>query len=441
MRGKRRSRRQKKVRGLVPELRNFGARLVKLRKARGWTQEEVARKLYVSPQAVSKWENESSYPEITLLPRIANIFNVGVEHLFGSAENGFEFPNSCEGLNLAYSRGNAAVYSDKQYVSAEDGVVRFSDGSQVDLGTLTVKHVGGGRIELRFADEDFDWEEEDDWDDDDDDDCDEDEDDEDEDDEDQDQDSREYSFTQKFRGLAVYADYSGSYRISLSGGDITTVRAEGDRHAFESFRAEDENGVLTCRVKNRRAGDVNLDVEIKMARGWYESLTLNITGAVDIDCDMPFREAAFAISGSGDINMNEDIGEASVKISGSGDICLRSVNGPLTVKISGSGDVSCDKANGADVQISGSGDIKIGKIENSFKADISGSGDVDIKSGEVESFEVTIGGCGEVKAENVTAQNADIFVESDGEVTLGRVVRESKVRAGKDAEVRILKRG
>lgn len=55
----------------------------RLRTERGITQLQLARELNVSPQAVSRWENGSTYPDITLLPEIANFFGVSADLLLG----------------------------------------------------------------------------------------------------------------------------------------------------------------------------------------------------------------------------------------------------------------------------------------------------------------------------------------------------------------------
>ena len=62
-------------------IKNFGSKLSELRKRKGYTQEELADILGVSAQAVSKWENDLSYPDITLLPEIAQLFNVSLDEL------------------------------------------------------------------------------------------------------------------------------------------------------------------------------------------------------------------------------------------------------------------------------------------------------------------------------------------------------------------------
>ena len=65
---------------------SIGKRIMTLRKAAGMTQEQLAEKLGVTPQAVSKWENEVSCPDISLLPRIAEIFEVSTDSLLGRAD-------------------------------------------------------------------------------------------------------------------------------------------------------------------------------------------------------------------------------------------------------------------------------------------------------------------------------------------------------------------
>jgi transcriptional regulator with XRE-family HTH domain len=62
---------------------SLGTRIVELRKKRKWTQEELAKKLAVSAQAVSKWENDSSMPDIDLIVKIAEIFEVSTDYLLG----------------------------------------------------------------------------------------------------------------------------------------------------------------------------------------------------------------------------------------------------------------------------------------------------------------------------------------------------------------------
>lgn len=59
----------------------LGKRIAALRREKGMTQEELAEKLGVSPQAVSKWENGQSCPDISLLPKLAATFGVTTDLL------------------------------------------------------------------------------------------------------------------------------------------------------------------------------------------------------------------------------------------------------------------------------------------------------------------------------------------------------------------------
>ncbi len=60
----------------------LGRKIRELRKARNISQEVLAQFLGVSFQAVSKWENETAMPDITLIPAIASFFDIATDDLF-----------------------------------------------------------------------------------------------------------------------------------------------------------------------------------------------------------------------------------------------------------------------------------------------------------------------------------------------------------------------
>jgi len=62
---------------------NINKNLINLRKLHNLTQDEVAQKLGVTNQAVSKWESGACCPDIALLPEIASLFDVSIDTLFG----------------------------------------------------------------------------------------------------------------------------------------------------------------------------------------------------------------------------------------------------------------------------------------------------------------------------------------------------------------------
>lgn len=61
----------------------LGKRIAANRKKLGLTQDALAEQLGVTAQAVSKWENNQSYPDITMLPKLAEIFDVTTDELLG----------------------------------------------------------------------------------------------------------------------------------------------------------------------------------------------------------------------------------------------------------------------------------------------------------------------------------------------------------------------
>lgn len=80
-------------------LQNLATNICSLRKGQGLTQEALADRLGLTFQAVSKWENFQSSPDIQLLPRLAEIFGVSVDRLFGIG--GPEHPEEESGGILA----------------------------------------------------------------------------------------------------------------------------------------------------------------------------------------------------------------------------------------------------------------------------------------------------------------------------------------------------
>ena len=61
----------------------LGENIRSLRTARGITQEQFGYEMGVSSQAVSRWENGATYPDITMLPMIADFFDVTLDELMG----------------------------------------------------------------------------------------------------------------------------------------------------------------------------------------------------------------------------------------------------------------------------------------------------------------------------------------------------------------------
>ena len=61
----------------------IGAVIRKLRAEHNITQDTLAAALGVTPQAVSRWEAEGGYPDLELLPALADFFSVSTDELLG----------------------------------------------------------------------------------------------------------------------------------------------------------------------------------------------------------------------------------------------------------------------------------------------------------------------------------------------------------------------
>lgn len=67
-------------------MNNFGENIFNLRRKSGLTQDALAETLGVTAQAVSKWERGESMPDVALLPKLAEVFDVTIDSLFGREE-------------------------------------------------------------------------------------------------------------------------------------------------------------------------------------------------------------------------------------------------------------------------------------------------------------------------------------------------------------------
>lgn len=64
----------------------IGENIKRMRRERNLTQEEMAAHLGISFQSVSKWERGDGYPDITMLPSLANYFGVSIDELIGMSD-------------------------------------------------------------------------------------------------------------------------------------------------------------------------------------------------------------------------------------------------------------------------------------------------------------------------------------------------------------------
>ena len=84
---------------------NFSEKLYELRKKEGFSQEELAEKVNVSRQSVSKWESGQSTPEMDKLILLSNIFNISIDELVGK-----------ESINSLKIENNASIKPKKKQI-------------------------------------------------------------------------------------------------------------------------------------------------------------------------------------------------------------------------------------------------------------------------------------------------------------------------------------
>lgn len=132
----------------------IGKTIVSLRKEHGYTQEELAEQLQVSPQAVSKWENGKALPDTTLLPALAKALHTSIDNLLN--QNDFQVLSAYygDGIDAAdvTDRLNRLVQNDRLEMEVNDQI--FACQAAKDRPAfLTIKYQMGDHVSYLFAKE------------------------------------------------------------------------------------------------------------------------------------------------------------------------------------------------------------------------------------------------------------------------------------------------
>ena len=85
---------------------SLGKQIAHYRRNKNITQDALAKQLGISNQAVSKWETEQSYPDVELLPKIADIFEITLDELF---EREFKQAEAASGFTPTGSGNDAST--------------------------------------------------------------------------------------------------------------------------------------------------------------------------------------------------------------------------------------------------------------------------------------------------------------------------------------------
>lgn len=124
---------------------NLGAQLRKLRHDLGRTQEDVARALDVTAQAVSRWENNACYPDMTLIPALANYFGVTIDELFGYRSERSRRIDALVGEIRAMNSRNAGrdVCVDECVRRAREALAEYPGSEELTLCLASVLYNAG----------------------------------------------------------------------------------------------------------------------------------------------------------------------------------------------------------------------------------------------------------------------------------------------------------
>ena len=468
------------------DLKGFGKRIEELRKSKAMTQENLAERLGVTAQAVSKWENGLCYPDIESIPTICAIFEIGLEDIFGKVKKDLgdmKFPHMYKGVPFVYSFSNIGCYSDKTPDETDGSNVKFKDGSSAELSSRRIVNKGARKILLRAMDEN----------------------------------SAPEETAKKPKDTKINCEFGkaadlecaipcGNCAVTKANGDKTAIYAEGYPEFIDMLEFEYKNECsLAIKYDREKRDKLNREIEkwdtsknkIEISLAYegerIKNLAFSVDGSGDIKSSVPSEKAKFSINGSGNIEAPACFGDLAASINGSGEITFKTaekleakingsgdihfenaeicglfINGSgdmkfekaesCTAKINGSGDIGAKsvgnlaaKINGAgdmkfaecqtiEAEINGSGDFDVNKITKKIKMSIRGSGDVNFREGEVEIFEAYLDN-GAINAKGVAAERAKIEIPNKGKVEIGRVKIESVEKCGERAEVIIHERG
>lgn len=419
-------------------INRIGKRIAELRKSKGLTQEELATRLCITAQAISKWERGIGLPDVTIFPALADALGVSVAFLFGEdTQNEDLAPQTFDDCPLVSTFGTLACYSNKAVSLIDNGKVLFADGSVADFSTRSIQNCGKGEIRIIET-------------------------------EDLPQNISRKSKTMEhkidiFQSLHLSSSFPCTAEILSSNDGFFGIKASGSPLFISLIDSELAGSTLNVYVRsphydiprerkenNRLFIFIPQDCTKKIivsvagssvvkATTDFEAAEFKITGSGNIEAQS-FQHLSTSIAGSGNIYVNNVTESSCISIAGSGDIAANSLGKSTSIKISGSGDVTAQRAENLDVAISGSGDVAIDDVAGNLSCSIKGSGDLAC-GGTVEHLEIKITGSGDFDGQQLTANEADITISGSGNVNLFRIITRSTERLSKHAKLKVKNRG
>ena len=147
----------------------LGSRLLELRKQKGFTQEQLAEKLNVTNQSVSKWEKDINAPDIMLLVELADLLETSVDYLLGRGENKPVITTTQKNIDqLVFKIRILSANKDKVNINlplsivklfAKDGELKMLKDKKIDIDinqliALVEQGIVGELVDIESADGD-----------------------------------------------------------------------------------------------------------------------------------------------------------------------------------------------------------------------------------------------------------------------------------------------
>ncbi len=105
---------------------NIGKNIYELRKAKKLTQGQLAEKLGVSEQAVSKWENNVCAPDVGMFPRVAKLFGVSIDRIYG-----FYLTDSDDEVTKIIEAADESMDTYREIEIITEGLKRFPNSARL----------------------------------------------------------------------------------------------------------------------------------------------------------------------------------------------------------------------------------------------------------------------------------------------------------------------
>lgn len=122
----------------------IGENIKKLRKAKRMTQKEVANQLNVTPQTISIWERNISYPDLDMLVRLSQLFHISTDALLGNTKPTFFaslFSKKKRGKTMEKVPATPSTIQTDKLSSSEKQIMIFSVSSWITEGELQTQRL------------------------------------------------------------------------------------------------------------------------------------------------------------------------------------------------------------------------------------------------------------------------------------------------------------